>query len=70
MKTDIIGTPKETGTEALHIGAVSKRSEWLEQQMNDTPPFKQAYKKFFEKRLSNMSDQELRHYIEKKCGLI
>lgn len=28
---------------ALHIGSVSKRLEWLEKQMDETPPFKQAY---------------------------
>jgi hypothetical protein len=43
MKTNIVGAPKGIGTEALHIGVVSKRLEWLEQQMDETPPFKQAY---------------------------
>jgi hypothetical protein len=43
MKTNIVGAPKGIGTEALHIGGVSKRLEWLEQQMDETPPFKQAY---------------------------
>ena len=37
MKTDIVGTPKGTGTEALHIGCVSKRmlsdyTNWLNEQ--------------------------------------
>ena len=43
MKTNIVGTPEGIGTKALHIGCVSKRLEWLEKQMDKTPPFKQAY---------------------------
>ena len=27
----------------LGLGVVTKRLEWLEQQMDETPPFKQAY---------------------------
>ena len=43
MKTDTVGTPKGIGKEALHIGIVTKRLNWMVEEMDKAKPFSQSY---------------------------
>lgn len=43
MKTDRVGTPKGIGTEALNIGVVTKRLNWMVKEIDKAKPFSQSY---------------------------